>query len=580
MWKPMKFNSTRNSFSEDPPTQSEIEQIAIALLSRAAIEDGDPDEFVRQALETAREALHADAAYLLAIQPDGFKIQYQVGLEGKSSEKLPIPGGKGSQAGFTIQSLEPVIASDLQLEKRFSVCEWEQKHQFISGLSAAVPGEAGPYGVLILYAKQKARFSQDQIPALQSIAALLAFSLQRGQAGRIEKTENQREEQHQFLIKKLRQEIREREKTEQELNEREKVLHSLFESAPDATILVDSQGKIMRANQRIELMFGYKVGELINQSVELLLPEKFRGQHILDRARYTKAPYTRPMGSGLDLFARRKDSTDFPVDIMLSPVETQEGVHTLAAIRDATERKLIENELSEVQRRLIDSTEAERLYLAQELHDGPIQDLYGVSFELSSLQENLESQEVIQTLQTATLTIQDVIAVLRGICGDLRPPTLAQFGLEKSIRSHIDGLSALHPEIKFKLELQPDGQLLPERVRLALFRIYQNAVSNVIRHAEASSVEISLTINKENVTLEIMDDGKGFELPARWIELAREDHLGLVGTAERAQAIGAQLTIESSPGAGTCISVSVPRDQSQAWLQAKGSPLRFIRTRR
>jgi PAS domain S-box-containing protein len=476
--------------------------------------------------------------------------------------------------------MAPVLTSDLQQEKRFSLCEWEQQHRFSSALSVPVPGNGGLYGVLILYAKQKGHFSQDQVSTLQGIAALLSFSIMRNQSAGLKKREPEREDQHQFLIKKLRQEIREREKTEQELNGREKVLHSLFESAPDATILVDSQGKIVRANQRVEMIFGYKAEELIDQSVELLLPEKFRSQHILERAHYTKVPYTRLMGSGLELFGQRKDGTEFPVDIMLSPVETQLGLLTLAAIRDATERKLIENELSEVQRRLIDSTEAERLYLAQELHDGPIQDLYGVSFELSSLRDDLETQEATQSLQAATHTIQDVIAILRGICGDLRPPTLAQFGLEKSIRSHVDGLSSMHPGIKFKLDLQADGQLLPERVRLALFRIYQHAISNVIRHAEANNVVISLAIDTENVTLEIKDDGKGFELPARWIELAREDHLGLVGTAERAQAIGAQLTIESSPGAGTCISVSVPRDQERTWLQAKGSPLRAILRRR
>jgi signal transduction histidine kinase len=114
------------------------------------------------------------------------------------------------------------------------------------------------------------------------------------------------------------------------------------------------------------------------------------------------------------------------------------------------------------------------------------------------------------------------------------------------------------------LECYQSGTFHPPKchniVRLALFRIYQHAISNVIRHAEAHNVMISLSINAENVILEIKDDGKGFELPARWIELAREDHLSLVGTAERAQAINARLTIETAPGA------------NQAWLP---SPFRF-----
>jgi len=577
----MKINSTRRFFTKATLYRGKTEQVAITLLNRMVLENNDLDGFIRQALAISVEVMQADAALLLAIQPnkDYFIIQSVAGLEAERPEKIMIPGGNRSQAGFTIENLETVLAADLQQEKRFSLCAWEQNHHFASGLSVPILGKGSPYGLLILYSNQVKHFSQEQIPTLQSIAALLGFSLLRHQTAALEEQINQQEEQHKFLVGKLRQEIREREQTEQELSEREIILRSLFESSPDATILVDPQGKIVRANGRVEVTFGYKADELINHSVEMLLPEQLRSRHIFERAQYNQAPHRRPMGSGLELFARRKDGKEFPVDIMLSPVETQAGLQTLAAIRDASERKQIEMELAEVQRRLIDSTEAERLYLAQELHDGPIQDLYGVSFELSGLKDELQAQEITPQLQAATQTLKEVISVLRVICGDLRPPTLAQYGLEKSIRSHAEGLAAMHPDIKFQLGLAADGQLLPERVRLALFRIYQHAISNVIRHAEAHNVMISLSIDAENVILEIKDDGKGFVLPARWIELAREDHLGLVGTAERAQAINARLTIETEPGRGTCISVNLPRNQDQALQHNLGSPYRIIRTR-
>ncbi|RPI78271.1 MAG: ATPase, partial [Chloroflexi bacterium] len=98
----------------------------------------------------------------------------------------------------------------------------------------------------------------------------------------------------------------------------------------------------------------------------------------------------------------------------------------------------------------------------------------------------------------------------------------------------------------------------PEHMRLALYRIYQHAVSNVIRHAAARNLHITFDFDSTQVMLEIRDDGCGFSLPSRWIDLAREGHLGLIGTAERAEAIGGQLNITSAPGKGTTILVTVP----------------------
>ena len=105
----------------------------------------------------------------------------------------------------------------------------------------------------------------------------------------------------------------------------------------------------------------------------------------------------------------------------------------------------------------------------------------------------------------------------------------------------------------------PDGQALPEQMRLSLFRIYREALSNVARHAQARQVWIRFTFDAEQVVLEIQDDGLGFAVPQRWVELARQGHLGLVGMLERTEASGGQLQLNSAPGAGTLIRVMMPR---------------------
>jgi PAS domain S-box-containing protein/diguanylate cyclase (GGDEF)-like protein len=132
--------------------------------------------------------------------------------------------------------------------------------------------------------------------------------------------------------------ITERKKTEARFE-------NLLESTPDPMVIVDDEGRIALVNGRVEQELGYERHELLGQPVEILLPERQRGGHPLFRAQYLADPVSRPMGAGLELFCRRKDGSEFPVDISLSPAREEEGLLVIAAIRDVTERKRLEQEL-------------------------------------------------------------------------------------------------------------------------------------------------------------------------------------------------------------------------------------------
>lgn len=229
---------------------------------------------------------------------------------------------------------------------------------------------------------------------------------------------------------------------------------------------------------------------------------------------------------------------------------------------EIAERQRTQAELTEVQCRLMEGREAERLYLAQELHDGPVQELYGVVYNLSGLAQSLiDEGDRARFIATREL-VQQVIQELRTMAGELRPPTLAPFGLEKAISAHIDQFRQAHPELEVQLESSPDGITLPEPTRLALFRIYQAALNNVARHAEAGKVSVRFSFDPTRVRLEVRDNGRGFEVPQRWVELVRQGHLGLVGMVERAEAIGGEFNVQSGPGQGTLIRVVVPRQKA------------------
>lgn len=367
------------------------------------------------------------------------------------------------------------------------------------------------------------------------------------------------------INKKLQIEILERKQAEQDLEKSRALFSDLYNLSPDAIFLVNGEGKIVRVNSQGAVIFGYQQNELEMKSIELLLPDSMRTDHIEHRMYFHKTPSRKVMGKGAELYGRRKSGEQFPVDVLLNPVKIGEDRLVISVVRDITEQKRTQVELEEVQHRLLDSQESERLMLAQELHDGTIQELFSINFQLAEIKNDVASTGDLETLKKineASEMTQNVIQGLRNISRDLRPPALAPFGLEQALYSHLERFQELHPDLDIHTELEADGQRLEKNLRLILFRIYQNAVSNVARHAQAQKLWVRFKFEERKITLEIQDDGKGFDVPERWVEFVREGHLGLVGIRERVEAINGKLTIDSEPGKGTLIRVDVPLDHN------------------
>ncbi len=216
------------------------------------------------------------------------------------------------------------------------------------------------------------------------------------------------------------------------------------------------------------------------------------------------------------------------------------------------------DEIREAQHRLLRSREEERSRLARDLHDGPIQLLVGLNMQLGLLQTPADrtSPPVGEELQAMRAEVRQLLAELRQVCAELRPPMLDTLGLGAAIRTLAEDWSA-QCEVRVTLDLSPDAALraLPDDVAVNLYRVVQEALSNVARHAGAQRATIRLTWDETRLTLTVRDDGRGFVVPASSHDPASGGHFGLVGMQERVELIGGEWTLDSMPGQGTAVRV-------------------------
>ena len=330
----------------------------------------------------------------------------------------------------------------------------------------------------------------------------------------------------------------------------DEMFRGLLDSAPDGILVVDEDGRIVMVNAQIELLFGFDRTELIGQYPEVLVPDSVRQAHVGHRSRFQATSASRAMGSGLALSGRRKDGTEFPVEISLSPRRTADGTLIMAAVRDITERLRLE----EGRQALLDAARAQhdRERIAMDLHDGIIQSIFGVGLGLEIAAEEARGMPAEQLIETSIDQLNDVIRDIRAYIFELRPMSY-DGDLAESLR-HLAGAFRASSSIAIDLELDADFAGVDDSVAVAMFQIAQEALANVRKHSRAKQVRVSLRRLDDCILAEVADDGVGFDAAAE----RAEEHRGLRNLAIRAASIGGRLEVDSAAGRGTTISLSVP----------------------
>ena len=345
------------------------------------------------------------------------------------------------------------------------------------------------------------------------------------------------------------------------------MVESKIEKVHNTSLFADPAGNIVAATVQVAQIFGYELDELLELRIEDLIPERFHEQHQKYLAGFWSAPVHQTMRPGKSLPAKHKDGHEFKTTMYLNPFWTEQGILVLITLLEDDKTISYQQEGQELAARLFETLEMERLQLAREIHDGPLQDLYAIYYQLTNpppiLQESALLSQWQQWKDQIAASLLQVTRELKFVGEGLLPPVLASYGLEVAIRSHLQQFKELHPDIQIEMELMPDEKALSQRTRLVLFRIYQHAVSNVIRHAHAKSLRIFFAYDRDQVVLEISDDGDGFEVPKDLNELARSGHSGLYGSVERVRALGGRFHIDSTPGRGTTLQVIIPRVEAR-----------------
>jgi PAS domain S-box-containing protein len=365
----------------------------------------------------------------------------------------------------------------------------------------------------------------------------------------------------------------------------------LVEAAPDAMVIVNERGRIVLINTQTQKLFGYTRDELLGQAIEVLVPQKSRGRHSEHRTKFVHNSLVRPMGAGLELYGLRKDGTEFPVEVSLSPLETEEGLLVSSAVRDITDRKRFERTLQEKNVELEKANRAKDRFLATMSHElrTPLNAIIGFTGTLlMKLPGPLtsEQEKQLRTIQSSgrhlLSLINDLLDLAKIESGKVQvqiEPVACQPILEEIA-------TALRPQaeakgLEFELSM-PHPRVVVMADRRALKQILLNLTSNAIKFTERGLVRLELaehiddemcaeiSVTDTGVGIGHEDQAKLFKAFAR-VETDKTRHLegtglGLHLSQRLAELLQARITLESAPGRGSRFAVMLSRQPPQSQL--------------
>ena len=357
--------------------------------------------------------------------------------------------------------------------------------------------------------------------------------------------------------------IGERVRTQSLLARSEARLRGILDSAMDAIITVDESQRVVLFNAAAEAMFGCSHSEALGAPLAWFIPERFRATHGEHIRRFGESyAGSRRMGELRIVTGVRRNGEEFPIDASIAQL-TEEGAKFYTVIlRDVTARvradealRRSKEELQELGSAATIAREQEKSRISRELHDELGQSLTMLQMDVAWCKENLPPAEEAFSgkLDRMESLLKSTVAATRRIAADLRPLMLDDLGLVPAVEWLVQNFKQ-RTGITCKLTIETGDLQLPGIHSTAVFRIVQESLTNIAKHAEASSAEVTIERNGAEVTVRVRDDGRGFATE----DSRKPNSFGLMGLRERAALLSGDATIISAPGQGTHIVVRLP----------------------
>jgi PAS domain S-box-containing protein len=350
-------------------------------------------------------------------------------------------------------------------------------------------------------------------------------------------------------INGVARDISERLRLEHELSQSEQRFRYLVQNSPDIVFSTDAEGRFTFLSEAIERVTGHRAKDMIGQHFSVLIDQSTRP---VAGNRWAELVDDPDREQQADLVLSGADGRRVPVDVRAIGVTDEDGrfAGIQGATRDVSDQVRLENELRRQAGEL--AAGEERAHLARELHDSVTQALFSMTLVTRSVEMLLEKDPTGARAQLSQLRDlqREALAEMRALIFELRPGNLEQDGLVRALKTHA---SALQGRLGLPIVVESDlADRLPLPAEEVVYRIAQEALHNVVKHAAAHQVRVDVRAEGAGVRLRVEDDGKGFD-PAR----VPDGHLGLAGMRARAERVGAAFSVDSAPGKGTIIEVAL-----------------------
>lgn len=351
--------------------------------------------------------------------------------------------------------------------------------------------------------------------------------------------------------------VTERIQAEQEQARLAARLSGLLDSAMDGIITVDDGQRIILYNRAAEKIFGWSALQVIGRPLDILMPKRFRARHGEQMRQFGQTGVTsRRMGGDRVIYGVRSNGEEFPMDASISQLDTPEGKLFTVILRDVTERVRAQHELASFAAEASGVREQEKSRIARELHDELAQSLTALKMDTMWLKDRVHGEPAAK-LEAMLTMLDSAVASTRRIAADLRPLVLDDLGLVPAIEWLVQNFVQ---RTGVRCELDIDEALeLGEPYATAVFRMVQESLQNVAKHARASEVRVNVARKDGAMELAVQDNGIGF----RTDDPRKPQSLGLVGLRERAHLLRGEVDITSEAGVGTRVHARIPLKEDE-----------------